>query len=163
MAIEDIDLRALCEIRLVQAPTKPVVRIQNWDTQPLLFRGKLWNYAPFPLPELSKKLGSDTTSVSVRLPNYSTAVSGDAPIGTWAQNGTLVGAKVLFVTFSGNADLIQRHRYTIMERYFEESGDPSRSGSIEILMRSTEDGASQILNAVYSISNVYQGVANSPV
>jgi hypothetical protein len=161
--IEDISLRALCEIVLIRTPNRPVIRIQNWEPSVLSYQNKPWNYAPFPLPELSRKLGSDTQSVSVRLPNYTTAVSGNTPVGTWAQDGSLAGAKVLFITFSDEPGMTQRHRFTVQERIFEESGDPTRSGTLEILLRSTEDGLSQILSQVYSINNIYQSLSSSPV
>jgi hypothetical protein len=131
--IQTADLRVLIQIRRLKFPP---TYLQNWQYQPLLWKGQNWNYAPFPIPPLARKVGEDSQSITYTIPNISSSQHGNLPIRDWVQDGSLSRARVTFYVFTSESTTPMQHNFVVAERIFDEN---ESRGQIQIKLRNPKD------------------------
>jgi hypothetical protein len=113
--------RCLAVLRMLDGTAR---YIQNWQPDPLLWRGKYYNYFEFPLPPITKKLGSDVQSIELTLPNISAHDNGYLPIRDLVESERIAGAFISIYIFN-SAGLVDEHVFTVQEQEFDEGTSES--------------------------------------
>jgi hypothetical protein len=130
------------------------VRIQNWTKQALVYKGQIWNYAPFPIPPLTQKLGEDASTITFNLPNIGSSQHGYLPIRDWVQDGSLSRARITFLIFTSGFTNPIEHSFVVAERIFDDT-NPSGQGQIQLRLRPPDDRNAIVLTP--SITNAELG------
>jgi hypothetical protein len=148
------DFRCLLQIRLKDR----TVRLQNWTPQPLTYKGRLWNYAPFTIPPLARKFGEDAQTITFNLPNIGSSQHGYIPLRDWVQDGTLSRARIIFWIFTSGLNNPMEHQFVVAERIFDET-NPSGKGMIQLRLRPPDDRDAIVLTP--TITNAIIGETTS--
>jgi hypothetical protein len=154
--IQIADIRMLLQIRQRNGQA---IRMQNWQYDPLTYQGKLWNYAPFPIPSIARKVGEDTQSISYNVPNISSSQHGAIPLRKMLQDGSLSRARVTFWIFTSESTKPLQLNTVIAERIFDDS---QYRGQIQIRLRNPADRNARTLTAVASNDVLGEFTSYSP-
>jgi hypothetical protein len=138
--------KCLCLFRLNDGRTRYFQNWQREDKGILSFRGKKYQYLPFPIPPLKREIGENASTISLELPNIGSSEFGYLPIRDWAQEKYIENALIRFEIFDGS-NIITRHNFCVAERIL-------KGNTIELRLRQPDDGFVRIMTGVYSYKDV---------
>jgi hypothetical protein len=130
------------------------------QASPLSYRGRTWQYVPFPIPPSQRKMGEDAQSLRITLPNVGSSQHGYLPIRDWAQDGTLDGAYFILTFLVADSPQMEQ-TFTIAEKEFRDDGE-NGAGQLILYLRQPDDAMAMILTDSYTEDLIGPGLQYRP-